>query len=99
MAPPNVESDAKPAWAEPFSAMYWRIRVQTHLLAMAFMVVLVMGYWLFVLGSRASAHVYEIHPNGEATYVGSRESNLAPRPAEAQYVANKFGELLYGSDS
>ena len=93
------ERDAPSRWVEPFAAMFWRIRVQGYLLGAALLGLVVQGFWLYRLGSRASAHVYEVHPDGKATYIGDREANLAPRPMEARYVARRFVELLYGWNS
>jgi len=97
--PSTPERDGPSKWLEPFAAMFWRIRVQSYLLVLALVGLVVQGFWLYRLGTRASAHVYEVHPDGKATYIGDRDANLAPRPMEARYVARRFVELLYGWNS
>jgi hypothetical protein len=94
----KLENDAA-RWAEPFSAMYARIRYQSYLVLGLVVVILVLGIELFVLGSRASAHVYEVRPDGSAEYIGDRSANVAPRAAEAKFVAKRFTELLIGWNS
>jgi hypothetical protein len=86
----TVERDGSARWVEPFAGMYWRIRAMTYLLALALVVILTEGYWLFRLSSEAAAHVYEVSAEGETTYVGLRYANLAPRPAEIRRVAQRF---------
>jgi hypothetical protein len=98
MAKPSLEQDG-PYWPEPFAAMNARIRYQSYILLGLVAVIALLGVLLFDLGSKASAHVYEVMPNGAATYIGDRESNVAPRPAEATYVARRFIELLYSWNS
>ena len=87
------------AWAEPFSALYWRIRVQTYLLASAFVVIALFGFWLYSLSAKASALVYVVNGGGEAVSIGNREANREPTEAEVRHVAKHLVELLYGFNS
>jgi hypothetical protein len=96
----DVNRDGRcPQYLEPFAAMFWRLRIQSYLLALAFVVALVEGVLLYRAAAYASAHVYEIHPDGRAMYVGEREANLAPRRIEVERVARDFIEALYGWNS
>jgi hypothetical protein len=94
----DVEIDRPGPWVEPFAGLFARIRYQSWLVGIGFLSNILLGYWVFSLGSKASAHVYEVR-DGETHYIGDRESNLAPRPSEAQYVAKRFVELIYGYNS
>ena len=64
--------------------MFWRLRVQSYIIVAALLVIAVQGVLLYSLGARASAHVYEVHPDGQTFYIGEREANLAPRASEAR---------------
>jgi len=86
-----------PKYLEP-CRQYGRIRFQNGSSWWRF-VIFGEAVLLFTLGSRASAHVYEVQPDGEAVFVGERDSNLAPRPVEAKHVAQDVVELLYGWNS
>lgn len=35
----QLEQESAPRWIEPFAAMFWRIRVQSYLLMLAFVVI------------------------------------------------------------
>ena len=93
-----VEKDV-PRWPEPFAAMYARIKYQSYLVLLLAAGWLVFGVMLYLLGTRAAAHVYEVRPDGSAAYIGDREANLTPRASEARFVAKHFVELLYGWNS
>ena len=86
-------------WPEPLAALFGRVRYQSHIILMLVALVGVEAIMLFVLGSRAAAHVYEVRPDGSAEFIGDREANVSPRPAEARYVAKRFVELLQGWNS
>lgn len=86
-------------WAEPFGALYWRIRVQSYLLAAAFVAVAPLGYWPYALGRDASALMYVVSPDGEALAVVDRHANRLPTPSESAYIARKFIVNLYELNS
>ncbi len=98
MSKPSLEIDA-PHWAEPFGAMFARVRYGTWLIALLGGALLVSSILNYRLATRAAAHVYEVRPDGSAAFVADRESNVAPRPAEARFVAKRFIEHLYGWNS
>jgi hypothetical protein len=98
MSEPSVEVDT-PHWPEPMAGLFARVRYQSYLLIGSLAVILVEGLMLFLLATRASAHVYEVHEDGSAAYIGERESNLAPRSSEARHVARTFVSLLYAWNS
>ena len=99
MRPPKPIEAEKATWIEPFAAMYARIRYQSYIVVGLVVVILVLGIELFLLGSKASAHVYEVRPDGSADYIGDRQANNGPRPAEARFVTKHFISLLYGWNS
>ncbi len=98
MSERSVELDT-PRWPEPLAGLFARVRYQSYLLIGSLAVILIEGLMLFLLATRASAHVYEVHEDGSAAYVGDREANLAPRPSEARHVARTFVSLLYAWNS
>ena len=75
MRPPKPIEAEKATWIEPFAAMYARIRYQSYIVVGLVVVILVLGIELFLLGSKASAHVYEVRPDGSADYIGDRQAH------------------------
>jgi hypothetical protein len=95
---PTTGTHAAP-WTEPFSALYWRIRVQSYLLAAALVCVAVLGVLLYRLGSSSASLVYMVAPDGEAIAVLDRHANRLPSRAESTHVARRFVSLFWGLNS
>lgn len=99
LASTKAASEQSAQWAEPFSAMYWRIKVQSYLIIIAFLAVTVLGYGLFRVATAATALVYIVAPDGEAIAVLDREANRAPSKAEVDHYTKQFIESMYGFNS
>ena len=95
----ELEFDGPSSFADPFAGIFFLNRLKSYLLFLALGVILVQGFWLYRLGTGASAHVYELHPDGAVKYVAEREAHLAPRWYEARHVAREFADRLYGWNS
>ena len=95
----SAEIDAPDAMIDPFAGLFKLCRRMIHGVIMALLLLFLQGILLWHASYRASAHVYEIHPNGQASFIGDRESRILPRDYEARYVARHVVELLYGWNS
>ena len=87
------------SWVEPFAALFWRIRVQSYLLAAALAVISILGVCLYNLATNATALVYVVAPDGQATAISNNEVTRSPTVAESTFVAKAFIELLFGFNS
>ena len=85
--------------ADPFAGVFFVNKLALALLGVALVMMGIQGVCLYRLGRGTAAHVYEVHPDGKATYIGDREANLEPRDYEAKRVAKTFVTLLYAWNS
>ena len=86
-------------WAEPFAAMFWRMRVQSGVLALSVISTAILGFLVVRMATGHAALVYVIEPNGHAQVVQHWIGSSLPVAHEASYVASTFVELLYGRNS
>ena len=86
--------------AEHLGSLFGRIRYQSWLLGLAWGTTLLFGYLLYRTATASTVHIYEVQPDGQASYVGSRLAVEAPpSDKEVLHVARRFAGLIYDYNS
>jgi hypothetical protein len=92
----SIDVDAPSDLIDPFAGVFRFQRRLMGLLGLALLVCLVLGVMLWHAALYASGHVFELYPDGHASFIEDRTSYILPRDYEARAVAREFVELLYG---
>jgi hypothetical protein len=94
-----AEFDSLHDVVDPFAGVFRLNRLLIYTCLFCIASVIIEGVLLWHVSLAATAHAFEIYPDGRAYFVEDRQSRLLPREYEAKYVARHFVESMWGWNS